>query len=694
MPQDTQLMLQLVRSRGGMAHPLSRTAKGSRKYPRNTVARRRPKARLDDPQVIPPAVPGQCVLFPAHRTITSDHLSGISDRRWPEWDLLASLVAEVATERGVSETWQRLAARRLRAVLSMRDDDGELGVAPEYLDQVPGSATAGVLEVLRRAGLLLPRKRPRPVRWPTGSCGHCGCWGVTQRLCRGCECWKHDTGRYPTGSCGRCRRELPLSAQERLCRGCLVHVREHGEHDRAPFTQLQLALGKHPVRQLKHRADRLGYDTTDRSWGKRHTARARRRPVPRTVSAHLADPHHLVLFTLDRDWSRVAARNVDELHAMTTNAQQLLEEFTQFCRAQMRRVNPDPHGHAGALRALRIVLAHLGAAAPDHERDLRALAVLDRNINAPRVIGFLAQRGMLIPDPARTADRHLAAVDRLIASFPAPMDSELRRWVTVLQGQGRRRHPALPTATIRSYLQCAAPTLRMWTEHTTTLAAITRQDIRDVLDLAPGRPARTAQQYLRSIFRALKQERLVFHDPTRGITLPAQVRLPSPVPSDRLTGLLQQAHTPLARLLVALVAVHALLPSQAAEIQLDKLDLAHGALRLPRRTIYLETLTTELLTQWLRMRQQTWPACSNPHLLVSSQTALDPSGPPVSKMLLSTAFDRTGLTARALWQDRVLNEARHSADPVHLMRLFAISDSTAMKYVHAAHPEKTGRVHP
>ncbi|WP_405810243.1 hypothetical protein OG729_36245 [Streptomyces sp. NBC_00210] len=200
---------------------------------------------------------------------------------------------------------------------------------------------------------------------------------------------------------------------------------------------------------------------------------------------------------------------------------------------------------------------------------------------------------MLIPDLARTADRHLAAVDRLIASFPAPMDSELRCWVTVLQGQGRRRHPALPTATIRSYLQCAAPTLRMWTEHTTTLAAITRQDIRDVLDLAPGRPARIAQQ----ICGASSEQRLVFHDPTRGISLPAQVRLPRPIQSDHLTGLLQRAHTPLARLPVALVAVHALLPSQAAEIRFDELDLTHGALRLPKRTIYLETLTTELLTQ-------------------------------------------------------------------------------------------------
>ncbi|MFE2687931.1 hypothetical protein [Streptomyces mirabilis] len=73
------------------------------------------------------------------------------------------------------------------------------------------------------------------------------------------------------------------------------------------------------------------------------------------------------------------------------------------------------------------------------------------------------------------------------------------------------------------------------------------------------------------------------------------------------------------------------MPSQAAEIRLDELDLAHGALRLPRRTVYLDTLTGELLTQWLRMRQQTWPACSNPHLLVSSQTALDPSARPSAR---------------------------------------------------------------
>ena len=35
-----------------------------------------------------------------------------------------------------------------------------------------------------------------------------------------------------------------------------------------------------------------------------------------------------------------------------------------------------------------------------------------------------------------------------------------------------------------------------------------------------------------------------------------------------------------------------------------------------------------------------------------------------------------------------MDEARHTADPVHLMRLFGVSDTTAMKYGCAAHPDR------
>jgi hypothetical protein len=35
-----------------------------------------------------------------------------------------------------------------------------------------------------------------------------------------------------------------------------------------------------------------------------------------------------------------------------------------------------------------------------------------------------------------------------------------------------------------------------------------------------------------------------------------------------------------------------------------------------------------------------------------------------------------------------MHEANHTADPVHLIRLFGIHPSTAVKYVNAAHPDK------
>jgi hypothetical protein len=43
---------------------------------------------------------------------------------------------------------------------------------------------------------------------------------------------------------------------------------------------------------------------------------------------------------------------------------------------------------------------------------------------------------------------------------------------------------------------------------------------------------------------------------------------------------------------------------------------------------------------------------------------------------------------KELWRDRVLHEAQHTADPVHLIGLFDIHPSTAVKYVNAAHPDK------
>ncbi|HXA62218.1 MAG TPA: hypothetical protein VNW94_23965 [Streptosporangiaceae bacterium] len=51
-------------------------------------------------------------------------------------------------------------------------------------------------------------------------------------------------------------------------------------------------------------------------------------------------------------------------------------------------------------------------------------------------------------------------------------------------------------------------------------------------------------------------------------------------------------------------------------------------------------------------------------------------------------FRPLGIGPSALRQDRILDEAKHTADPVHLMRVFGISATTAMDYIYAAHPER------
>ncbi|MGW6868988.1 hypothetical protein [Streptomyces sp. NPDC054901] len=61
--------------------------------------------------------------------------------------------------------------------------------------------------------------------------------------------------------------------------------------------------------------------------------------------------------------------------------------------------------------------------------------------------------------------------------------------------------------------------------------------------------------------------------------------------------------------------------------------------------------------------------------------------------ILSGAL-RRGLTPNGLRQDRILNEASESGDPLSLMRLFGITDQTAMRDVTAAHPERTAKSPP
>jgi hypothetical protein len=83
---------------------------------------------------------------------------------------------------------------------------------------------------------------------------------------------------------------------------------------------------------------------------------------------------------------------------------------------------------------------------------------------------------------------------------------------------------------------------------------------------------------LRSLFRAVRQERLIFRDPARDISLPGSGRPPQPLPADRVAGLLDRAAGPLAGVLVAIHALTAagLVRQQAADLDLASCTLTPG----------------------------------------------------------------------------------------------------------------------
>ncbi|MFJ8536158.1 hypothetical protein [Streptomyces sp. NPDC093591] len=165
--------------------------------------------------------------------------------------------------------------------------------------------------------------------------------------------------------------------------------------------------------------------------------------------------------------------------------------------------------------------------------------------------------------------------------------------------------------------------------------------------------------------------------------------------SDLLAGLMDQAKTPLNRLIIALVAIHALPGEELRTLLTTDLSLARGTLEvqrgLLRHTLYLEEFTHRPASEWLAYRHQRWPASTNPHLLVSQKTALDPDQPTVSRTLLRKAVPKD-VTLVGLRQDRMLDEAFATGDPLKLMRLFRITAQTAMRYVAAAYPERTARL--
>ncbi|MDV9187784.1 hypothetical protein R6L23_06080 [Streptomyces sp. SR27] len=376
----------------------------------------------------------------------------------------------------------------------------------------------------------------------------------------------------------------------------------------------------------------------------------------------------------------------------------LLADFAQYTTEN--RWNRSVH--ESSARVLRVAATWLGADTVFREDDLQALHRVLGSLGRIRgLVAFLDQRGQLVTSSPRrsgaAAQRRSgdeAFVQRTIAALPPRISDEIGTWVGVLRGASRPHHRVTDYATLRRYLIYLAKPLTDWTTRYTTLRQVTEADVTAAVTAVKGPRAHERAVAARSLFRALKHAKLVFVDPTRGLRITRQDLLPTTLATDRLAGLLETSSNPATRLVLALVALHATSGTDLRNLVLSDVLLTRRQLliRRPhgRHVVHLDDTTAALLHAWLRYRHQRWPRTVNSHLLVTQQTAN--STDPISADYVSRRFDPAGLTLRAVRADRILDEARETEDPVHLVRVFGISITTAMKYIHTAHPHRGGTI--
>jgi hypothetical protein len=128
--------------------------------------------------------------------------------------------------------------------------------------------------------------------------------------------------------------------------------------------------------------------------------------------------------------------------------------------------------------------------------------------------------------------------------------------------------------------------------------------------------------------------------------------------------------------LATLVAFHALTSGQLRALKLT--DLRDGRIYLPGRTVILADSVRQQLNRWLEERRRRWPHSANPHLFISSYTAVRTT--PVSNHWITIS---NAVPVQAIREDRILHEALATGGDVRrLGDLFGLTVGGAERYAH------------
>ncbi|GAB3852400.1 hypothetical protein [Dactylosporangium cerinum] len=492
------------------------------------------------------------------------------------------------------------------------------------------------------------------------ACPDCHAWGVTRTygwICVACRafrethrnvadcvtCGQH-VALYDDGSCRLCHRQRSMIAHDLGRRTRDVSIADAVRHGQ----QLFLA-------------------------GMWHQPGTGKRPyVKKTVPADMrllrpVGHRQLVLFELARDL-KAGLRNGFPPPPDPAREAALIT----FVGEHATRYGWRPSKVDRVRRAMRIMLGIQDTpGAPIRRSDVALLSRIKHS--AAVVADVLADAGLLDDDRQPAIVTWFAAT---VAELPTPMRHELDVWFGVMRNGSTRppRRKPRADATIGTQLRWALPALRQWAAVRPSLREIGVDDVRAVLPTDPL--ARyTMLQGLRSIFRVLKGQKLVFVNPTtRMPTRQPDAPAPRPVNLEMLRADLN-SEQPATAALAALLAFHAVRISQLRELRLT--DIRDGRLHVADQIIPLAPAVQTRVRAWLDHRQKTWPNTPNPHMFIHVRNAITTR--PVTSWWIRHQLGTAGQHIRT---DRILDEAHATGGDIRqLIDLFGLSVDGANRYV-------------
>jgi hypothetical protein len=508
------------------------------------------------------------------------------------------------------------------------------------------------------AGLCRRCHRSAPV---VDSCRDCLAWGVTRHdkwLCQACRGWRR---RYPDEvDCPSCGRRVVVN-ERRYCRLCCRHATAVNQIRPAHRTLDMVAINRHG--QQLFFADLI---LKKRGKQPQPTARPARRMV--WPARFPVDVQQLVLFTAPHDLGndRVQRLRPPPIACLAAALHQAIDD------------HGDRHGWTDTIRdrarrGIRVLLAIQDTPGARISTSEAAVLLQIEGTAVLPVLEVLDSVGMLRDDREPPLQAWFATQT---ARLPNPMRSEVTEWFHALR-DGSVRPPRIRPrhiGTVRNSVGRVVPILSTWTsDGHQSLREITREDV--ITALAATQRRGDTLSPLRSLFRYLKARRLVFANPTARLRGdPIQPSQPLPIPLDAVRDAIN-SHDPARAALAALIAFHALRSGQLQRLLLT--DIRDGRLRVAGNRIVLADPVHVRVNAWLAARAHRWPHTINPHLFVTSRTAVRTT--PVTGEWIT---DKLGVKPQKIREDRILNEAIASnGDTRRLCDLFGISIPTAQRYV-------------